>query len=858
MIRCKLLFVLLFCAFFGNAFAQDCPRIYRSGDTLKTDPAGGYQWFLNGNPIPNATNQSFLAKDKGNYTVEVSGTSYPFPVIFGKNELIGRVFDHKYEPVAGAKITLIDQTTVTDAQGKFRFASVSNLLPTAVLTATKENYWKNVQRVTFFKNSPTFVNLMLDTLLVTSRIDAKAGAYISNRGFTLQIPPNGVVTADGQTYQGTINLSLKRGFPSEENFGYRMPGGDFSAIDQNGQEKILISYGFMSAEMHGDNGEELKLAPEAEATLEFYTSFAGNKVNPDSMPLWHFDETHALWFPEGIARKVGPRYVGTVKHFSSWNCDLPEDRATVTGTVVNCKGNPIPGIPVTVGQRKVTCNAGGTYESFVPAWIGFDVTENGIDLLHVLPLRVSEVKKLSSLNNGSNMRGIFGLVNEEGKLIIAGQGIVEFSVDEGQTYHSKTDTVVVGLMPVLTQGIAKDSDNCLKKFPILYHNKNGDCQLFESTLLSQIPVYKSLDEALVANSSVVKVNLYNTPMGGDTSVLELMTEVFPCMQEMGISFCRFTNVPTSIGNWTNLQYAYMGGNELTSLPSSVGNWTNLKSISLDANRLTILPESIGNWTNINMVGLELNQLTSLPESVGSWVNLQHIRLFYNNLVTLPESIGSWTKLETLLLYGNQITMLPESIGNLINLRKLDLRNNQLTYLPQSVENLVNLSELDLMNNPIRYPFNHLGRLTNLRILNLANAHRVTYPSFVENLTNLQSLNLSDNGLGTLPASVGIFRNLQILFLNNNQFKILPEEIGNWENLQFLELRGNILTSLPESIGNWINLESLELSNNQLTTLPATIANLKDNLKTLTLWGNNFSPEERVKIQSWLPNTTIYW
>jgi len=34
--------------------------------------------------------------------------------------------------------------------------------------------------------------------------------------------------------------------------------------------------------------------------------------------------------------------------------------------------------------------------------------------------------------------------------------------------------------------------------------------------------------------------------------------------------------------------------------------------------------------------------------------------------------------------------------------------------------------------------------------------------------------------------------------------------------------------------------------------------LKDSLKVLNLYGNNFSQTEKDKIQGWLPNTLIYW
>jgi len=67
-----------------------------------------------------------------------------------------------------------------------------------------------------------------------------------------------------------------------------------------------------------------------------------------------------------------------------------------------------------------------------------------------------------------------------------------------------------------------------------------------------------------------------------------------------------------------------------------------------------------------------------------------------------------------------------------------------------------------------------------------------------------------------------------------------------------------LTTLPAEVGEWMSLNTLDLQYNQLTVLPSEIANLKDNLKTLVLTGNNFSQEEKDKIKGWLPNTNIIW
>jgi hypothetical protein len=53
------------------------------------------------------------------------------------------------------------------------------------------------------------------------------------------------------------------------------------------------------------------------------------------------DETTGIWKQEGSAVKTGNNYVGTVKHFSFWNCDVSQNAVYLTMTLQNTEGAPL-------------------------------------------------------------------------------------------------------------------------------------------------------------------------------------------------------------------------------------------------------------------------------------------------------------------------------------------------------------------------------------------------------------------------------------------------------------------------------------------------------------------------------------
>jgi hypothetical protein len=121
-----------------------------------------------------------------------------------------------------------------------------------------------------------------------------------------------------------------------------MPG-DMRGVTTDKKEIALRSYGMMNVEMESDGGEKLQIAPGKTADLSLAIPAALQAGAPDTVPLWHFNDTAGKWMQEGKANKKGNNYVGKVGHFSWWNDGNFINSGCIWLTIrfVDQNGNPL-------------------------------------------------------------------------------------------------------------------------------------------------------------------------------------------------------------------------------------------------------------------------------------------------------------------------------------------------------------------------------------------------------------------------------------------------------------------------------------------------------------------------------------
>jgi hypothetical protein len=350
--------------------------------------------------------------DSGNNGGGNGGNDGPAPTEFSYAALTG-IVENYGSPIEGVSVMSGDQTlATTDANGVFTLENVPTVDNRVVLKFKKAGYIDVVRSMAKSDKAIWRIEMISSGNARSESFDATAGVEMTYQAgydpetntykeMKVQLP-NGYVDANGNAYTGNVNAQMAYIAPGSDIFAEQMPGGDLAAVRADGSSAQLISFGMVAVQLTDDAGNALQLAPGKEATLTFpVPASMKDKATYDEIPLWSFDEAKGLWVEEGVAKRQGDVYVGTVKHFSWWNLDYPESRATLKVNVVDKNGKALQDIRVNVDdQRNWYTDAKGHVEGFVPSGVKMFVEANGVyenmkARVDVGPLNAGETKEVT-------------------------------------------------------------------------------------------------------------------------------------------------------------------------------------------------------------------------------------------------------------------------------------------------------------------------------------------------------------------------------------------------------------------------------------------------------------------------------
>jgi len=307
-----------------------------------------------------------------------SGAPKPTPVVTGEDPLkpaaeistsvAGTIVDESGKPVAGVRVMVQNKEVLSTDAGSFFIDQVSVPGNRCVIRCKKEGFFEGTRAEIPVKDNITKTKIVLMSSAATQSISAGAGGKVTlNNGSEVQIPANGVVDANGNPYSGMVNIALRYLDPTSPAFGRVVPGGDMLAKRTDQSTTMLYSYGILRVKLTGTGGQDLQIANGKTSTLVMDIPDKQVSKAPASIPLWYFDDEKGIWQEEGSATKQGDKYIGTVKHFTDWNCDDTAGTATIKGKLIDCKNMPGWGF-IELGQATVeTDPATGEFIRRVPA-----------------------------------------------------------------------------------------------------------------------------------------------------------------------------------------------------------------------------------------------------------------------------------------------------------------------------------------------------------------------------------------------------------------------------------------------------------------------------------------------------------
>ena len=286
----------------------------------------------------------------------------------------GFITNENDEPFAGVKVTAGDISVQTDASGYFEIRNTSLTKDISFLTAESEGYFRGIRTWRGNSGQKDFVRVKLLPKTIIGTITAQSGGAVATAdGAKLKFPANGVVTADGASYTGTVNVAARWMNPATDDIYMEMPG-DLRAINTSENMVGLTTYGMLAVELTSTSGDLLNVAPDKKVEMSMPIPSEFQATAPQDMPLWYFDETKGLWIEEGISKRSGSEYVGEVGHFSFWNCDIQAELTDFSGQLNDSEDNPIAGAKINLvakcidnSSRTVYTSSSGRINGYVPA-----------------------------------------------------------------------------------------------------------------------------------------------------------------------------------------------------------------------------------------------------------------------------------------------------------------------------------------------------------------------------------------------------------------------------------------------------------------------------------------------------------
>lgn len=286
---------------------------------------------------------SFASCRKDTLTTEIITTPSE-PEINIEGTLNGFITDRNGDPISEVQVTISNSFTQTDEFGFFEITGLVNQ-KLAVIKVEKPGYFDQFETLTPSKDATSRTRIQMTEKGSPETLAANTGGDVSvGQNSSVQFQANSFVDEQGNNYSGTVYVYSFYIDPTDPDLDQIMPG-NLMARNTNNELQVLESYGMMNVVIEGDAGQKLDINKSATLTTEVPNSILSTA--PAEIPLWYFDEDKGIWKEEGSATLQNGKYIGTVEHFTFWNCDVPGEFTQVSGQIFDNKGISILNVRIT-------------------------------------------------------------------------------------------------------------------------------------------------------------------------------------------------------------------------------------------------------------------------------------------------------------------------------------------------------------------------------------------------------------------------------------------------------------------------------------------------------------------------------
>ncbi len=309
--------------------------------------------------------------------------------------IFGSVRDGNGVALSGVTLKAGTSTITSDANGLFILENVKVPKGRYYVSAEKSGYFDSGRGGLAKEGEYYSVNIVMLSRGTAANLNASTGGVVTTaNNSSLTFPTGAIVNSSGQAYTGNVKVYSQYLMPGTASFEDRIPGGDLACQNANGELCQLESYGMIGVELEDNSGNPLNIATGKTVSVRFPIATSQLATAPASIPLLSFDTDKGVWIEEGTATKNGNFYEGEVGHFSWWNCDVISNPPppTISGSVVDCNGSPMPGVIVTVnGQFSLVTDSQGQYSNWIPpgTYIFQVLSSNNGGLLSSNPVTVT-------------------------------------------------------------------------------------------------------------------------------------------------------------------------------------------------------------------------------------------------------------------------------------------------------------------------------------------------------------------------------------------------------------------------------------------------------------------------------------